>query len=52
MEIKQLQCFITVAEELNKVNEEINKELAAEAAEKNAAEAAKKKAASDARKGK
>ncbi len=42
----------SVEEELEKVNAEINKELAAEAAEKAAAEAAKKKAASDARKGK
>jgi large subunit ribosomal protein L3 len=42
----------SVEEELNKVSEAINEELAAEAAEKAAAEAAKKKAASDARKGK
>jgi len=42
----------SVEEELNKVSEAINEELAAEAAEKAAAEASKKKAASEARKGK
>lgn len=42
----------SVQEELEKVNEAINEELAKEAAEKEAAEAAKKKAASEARKGK
>lgn len=41
-----------VAEELEKVSEAINEELAAEQAEKEALEAAKKKAASEARKGK
>lgn len=42
----------SVQEELEKVGEAINEELAQEAAEKEAAEAAKKKAASEARKGK
>ena len=42
----------SVQDELNKVSEAINEELAKEAAEKEAIEAAKKKAASEARKGK
>jgi len=42
----------SVEEELEKVTDAINEELAAEEAEREAAEAAKKKAASDARKGK
>ncbi len=42
----------SVEEELRKVSEAINEELAKEQAEKEALEAAKKKAASDARKGK
>ena len=43
---------VSVQEELEKVNEAINEELAKESAEKEAIEEAKKKVASEARKGK